>query len=91
LEIKKTAVAGSLESNDILVSAFPSEDGAVKLELQSIVYKQFSEQILESAQEVLDKLGVTGGRFQLVDKGALDYTIKARMETAVVRALGGGV
>ncbi len=86
MEIKKNAIAGSLESNDVLVSAFPNDEGKVNIELQSIVYKQFSEQILQSVQEMIDKFEITSGEFKIVDKGALDYTIKARMETVIVRA-----
>lgn len=87
MEIKKNAVAGSLESNDVLISAFASKDGKVSIELQSIVYNQFSEQILQAAQEIIDKFDITSGEFKMVDKGALDYTIKARMETVITRAL----
>ena len=87
MEIKKNAIAGSLESNDVLVSAFPADDGKVNIELQSIVYKQFADQILKAAQEMIDKFEITSGKFKIIDKGALDYTIKARMETAIVRAL----
>lgn len=87
MEITKNAVAGSLESNDVLISVFPARDGRVTIELQSIVYNQFSEQIRQAAQEIIDKLAITSGEFKIVDKGALDYTIKARMETVITRAL----
>ena len=38
--------------------------------------------------QTLDTLGVKDARVDVVDKGALDCTIKARVECAVYRAAG---
>lgn len=35
---------------------------------------------------MLERLGVTSGKLIMVDKGALDCTIKARIQTAVYRS-----
>jgi citrate lyase acyl carrier protein len=37
---------------------------------------------------VLDNIGVDDVRISIIDKGALDCTIKARVEGAIFRSLG---
>ena len=85
--IVKRAVAGTLESSDALVTVEPGE-GGVELELSSSVMNQYGRQIRATVLETLDRLGVTQGRVTVVDKGALDCTIKARVECAVLRSCG---
>ena len=63
-------------------------EGGVELELSSSVMNQYGRQIRATGLETLDRLGVTQGRVTVVDKGALDCTIKARVECAVLRSCG---
>lgn len=85
MEIKKTAVAGTLESSDCMVTVEPAEKG-LELDLESTVIRQYGRQIRKVALETLERLNVSGARVTIVDKGALDCTIKARVECAVMRA-----
>ena len=85
MEIIKSAVAGTLESSDCMVTVEPANDG-LELELESAVIRQYGERIAEVAMETLDRLDVQNARVSIVDKGALDCTIKARVECAVMRA-----
>lgn len=87
MEIKKPAMAGTLESSDCMVTVEPGE-GAVELELDSAVIRQFGPQIRKVILETLGRLNVTDARLTVVDKGALDCTIKARVECAVYRSCG---
>ena len=87
MQIEKNAMAGTLESSDALVTVEPGEDG-VELELTSSVMNQYGRQIRATVLETLDRLGVTQGRVTVVDKGAFDCTIKARVECAVLRSCG---
>ena len=87
MQIEKNAMAGTLESSDALVTVEPGE-GGVELELSSSVMNQYGRQIRATVLETLDRLGVTQGRVTVVDKGALDCTIKARVECAVLRSCG---
>lgn len=87
MEIKKVAKAGTLESNDIMIMVAPNEDGKVELELESIVMKQFGKQIEKTILEKVKELGVESITIKAQDKGALDYTIKARVQTAIERAM----
>ena len=86
-EIVRRVTAGTLESSDALVTVEPGE-GGVELELSSSVMNQYGRQIRATVLETLDRLGVTQGRVTVVDKGALDCTIKARVECAVLRSCG---
>lgn len=87
MEIKKPAVAGTLESSDCMVTVEPG-DGKVDLELSSVVIRQFGPQIRKVIFETLERLEVTDARVTVVDKGALDCTLKARVECAVFRSGG---
>ena len=85
MEIKKTAVAGTLESSDCMVTVEPADKG-LQLELESAVIRQYGRRIRQVASETLKRLGVRNARVSIVDKGALDCTIKARIECAAARA-----
>jgi len=86
MKIVNPAKAGSLESNDIFVMVFPNENG-IEIELESIVMKQFGNQIKKVIQDTLEELEVENVKIIAKDRGALDYTIKARVETAIRRAM----
>ena len=85
MEIRKPAVAGTLESSDCMVTVEPGQ-GGVELDLDSTVLRQFGKQIRKVIHETLERLDVTDVKVTVVDKGALDCTIKARVECAVYRS-----
>lgn len=87
MRVIRTAKAGTLESNDIFIMVSPSEAEGVTLELQSIVLAQFGRQIREAILRTVAARGVTQVSILAQDRGALDYTIEARVETALDRAL----
>ena len=64
----------------------PAESG-IEVELESTVEKQFGAHIREVIKNKLVELGIDGVKVQAQDKGALDYTIRARIEAAVARGL----
>ena len=65
----------------------PAQDG-IQLEISSSVMNQYGRQIKATVLDTLERLEVTSGRVTVVDKGALDCTLKARVECAVFRACG---
>lgn len=87
MEIKRPAMAGTLESSDCQVTVEEGE-GKIDLTLESAVINQFGNQIRKVALETLERLGVDNVRITIVDKGALDCTLKARIEGAVYRSVG---
>ena len=87
MEIVKPALAGTLESSDCQVTVEPGE-GGIDVSLESSVINQYGNQIRRTVYETLQPLGVDNVRISIVDKGALDCTIRARVEGAVFRSQG---
>lgn len=87
MSIARRAQAGTLQSSDLMVYVEPA-DGLV-VEIESTVKQQFEHLIRAKIDEVLRAHGVTAGRIRVTDRGALDYAIAARLETALLRAAGG--
>lgn len=85
MEIKKIALAGTLESSDAQVTVEPSENG-IELSLKSSVMNQYGRQIKETILETLKRLNIKNIKISVVDMGALECTLKARVECAVLRA-----
>lgn len=86
MEIMKEAVAGTLESSDAQVTVGPSRDEHLTLSIVSSVMGQYGRQIRIAVIETLENLGVSRGCVTVVDKGALECTLKARVECAVFRS-----
>ena len=82
----KNAVAGTLESGDIMIQIAPGD--GLQVELQSSVAAQFGRQIKALITETLSGLGIDNAYVNATDKGALDCTIRARVTAAAVRATG---
>lgn len=87
MDILKPANAGTLESSDAQVTVEPNEHG-ITLDLSSSVMNQYGRQIKQTVLETLARLGVTNAAVTVVDHGALDCTIRARVECAVYRSCG---
>lgn len=87
-EVKKKASAGTLESSDVYVEIEPSAEGLV-IDLQSVVQAQFGDAIEAAVREVLQENGVERATVKVMDRGALECVIRARVETAVLRSKEG--
>lgn len=87
MEIKKTAIAGTLESSDAQITVEPG-NGGIELSIESSVIHQYGRKIRAVVLETLDRLEVQDARVTVFDKGALDCTLKARVECAVYRSNG---
>ena len=88
-EIIQRASAGTMESSDVYVEIEPG-DGEIQLELESVVRRQFGQDIQAAVREVLAQWGVESARVSVRDRGALDCVIRARVETAIRRGRGNG-
>ena len=84
---KRQAIAGTLESSDAQVQVFP-QSGKLSIYVESSVMNQYGRQIKKTAEETLAKLKVKEGKVVIIDKGALECTLKARIECAVFRSCG---
>ncbi|MCU1798040.1 citrate lyase acyl carrier protein [Pectobacterium polaris] len=88
MKIVKESLAGTFESSDLLVKVAPA-DGKLTVVINSEVMKQFGHQIKQVVNETLKELGVQEGTIIVDDKGALDCVIRARVQSAVLRAADG--
>ena len=78
--------AGTMESNDIMITVEPSNAGGVQVDLTSSVYQQFGKQIISVIKETVAEYGVKNAVITAVDKGALDCTVQAQMAATLTRA-----
>ena len=86
MEIMKNAVAGTMESSDVYVEIEPAKE--LSIQLESVVQDQFGEQICDVVKQVLLENGVENANVRVIDRGALECVIRARVETAVIRGKG---
>jgi len=89
MKIIKEALAGTLESSDLLVKVMPLPEDRVEVVIQSEVMHQFGEQIRQVVSQTLQQLGLVSGQVVIEDKGALDCAIRARVQAAILR--GGSI
>lgn len=86
MEIVRSASAGTMESSDAYVEIEPAD--ALEMQIESVVQEQFGEEIRTVVGEVLAQCGVEKASVRVIDRGALECVIRARVETAVVRGKG---
>lgn len=88
--MKFSAQAGFKEANDIHILIQRRESGGIIIDLESPVMRQFGRDIQRSIRETAERIcGLENIYIKAIDGGALDYTIRARVETAVKRLNGG--
>ena len=85
-EVLKPASAGTMESSDVLVELVPAEGR--QIQLTSVVEAQFGDSIRAVADEMLDQFGQQNVCLRIDDRGALECVLRARIETAILRAKG---
>ena len=87
MDILKRASAGTLESSDAYIEIEPGKNG-LDIQLESVVLGQFGESIDRTVRQVLAEQGVTNANIRVIDRGALECVLRARVETAVLRGKG---
>ena len=87
MDILKNASAGTMESSDAYVEVAPG--AGVQIHLESVVAQQFGEAIQSVVREVLAELNIENANVRIVDRGALECVIRARVETAILRGKEG--
>ena len=85
-EVLKPASAGTMESSDVLVELVPAQGRDIQL--TSVVEAQFGDSIRAVASEMLDQFGLDNVCLRIDDRGALECVLRARIETAILRAKG---
>lgn len=83
-KIIRSSRAGSVQSNDLLVTINPGNNG-IEIEIKSVVSDMFYDSIKETVTDELKALGVKNCEIKIDDRGALPFAIRARVKTAVDR------
>ena len=86
MEIITNAAAGTMESSDAYVEIEPAE--SLQIQLESVVQEQFGDDIRAVVTEVLADNNVEKANVRVIDRGALECVIRARVETAILRGKG---
>ena len=85
-EVLKPASAGTMESSDVLVELVPAQGRDIQL--TSVVEAQFGDSIRAVADEMLNQFDLQNVCLRIDDRGALECVLRARIETAILRAKG---
>ena len=83
------ASCGTMESSDAYMELEPIAAG-VQIDLQSVVEHQFGDSIRALAADMLQQEGIDNVSLRIVDRGALECTLRARLETLIARAREAG-
>ena len=81
----KLGMCGSMESNDCIITLKENGSNKNNITINSIVDDFFHEQIEKVILDVLEEKRINGVDVECNDKGALDFTIRARLITAIER------
>ena len=92
MKITNFGQAGTVESGDIRIQIEANQGQGVVVELngKSVVMKQFATQMKSVILEKIKFFNLDDVTLKAQDNGALDYVIRARVETAIKRAFEGG-
>jgi len=87
-KLRHMATAGFEEKNDVLVHAVPANEGTgIQINITSPVLLQFGDHIRDLIAAIVKSAGFNNIILDIKDKGAWDYTIKARVLTALERGM----
>lgn len=83
--IKKPAAAGTMESSDCLITVRPCDNGN-NIHLESDVAAMFGDSITATIHQILGEMQVANADISILDHGALDCVIRARLQCALCRS-----
>lgn len=87
-KLHRSAQAGFEEKNDLLVNVSPGAEGSgIVVNLSSSVMRHFGEHIKGFVTDVVKQEDFQDVVLDIKDKGAWDYTIKARVIAALERGM----
>lgn len=82
----KRATCGEKKKNDARVSVKLVGD-EIRIDLESKNTAMFGRAIKKAVHDVCDAYNVKGAEVTIEDEGALDFAIRARLATAIERAI----
>ncbi len=86
----EAGVGGDPARSDCRVEVESRSAGGLDLSVTTKVEAMYGDRVRAACRDVLASLGVENARVTVEDRGALDFTLAARLEAAVARAGPGG-
>ncbi|MDY6086791.1 MAG: citrate lyase subunit gamma [Succiniclasticum sp.] len=87
MEFTGDMITSGSEAKDDLVVRLELIGKGRCIEINSKVARKFYQSIKEDVEEILNEYKIQNVKIKIDDMGAFDFAIKARVETAVKRAL----
>ena len=84
--IKKASVGKEKQNADCVITIEPYTKG-IKLEFSSLVGTQYGDDMKKTIMEELEKYGIKAAKVTVVDRGAIDCVLRARLEAVIKRAM----
>lgn len=88
MKLTRCASAGTDNREDLKVFVEPAESG-IHITVRSSVAALFGSHIEAAARDILSQYNIAACRMEIDDRSALDYAVRARVETAILRAMEG--
>lgn len=86
--IVNSSTVGNVDQNaDCVITVSPAESG-INIKLESLVKNQFKQDIEATIYDELNKFDIQSANVEVVDRGAIDPVLRARLECAIKRGLG---
>ncbi len=79
----KTVSVGTLESSDCMMTIKPHHTTVITI--HTVVHEAFYDHIKQTIDKMIAAHNLKNVHVICEDKGALDYTIRARLKTAIER------
>ena len=87
-QVKQSGQVGIADKSDVLVTIEPREPGTGRhIVVRSPFRLEFGRHITETVEAVLNEQDIDDVAVLVEDKGALEFALRARCETALRRAL----
>lgn len=86
MKLKQRAFAGTDNREDLKVMIEPAGAG-IQITVHSSVLALFGSHIEVAAKDLLNVYQIEACRMEINDRSALDYAVRARIETAILRAM----
>lgn len=89
MDIKREIISGTAEKGDVCIRIYPYTGGR-RIEIEQIPHPRFISREENIIRRILDAYRVHSVRIVLMDYGALDFVLEARLAAGLELA-GGGV
>lgn len=84
MKIVQPASAGKYDRDDALVEIEPGK--GIEIEIKCSAAPLVMKNIEKEVRKVLDDMGVKDAKVRIMEKGALPWVLKSRVEAAIMRA-----